>query len=51
MISELIFMRSFFTFIALLATFASAGLSDMPTIDVNDFELKSFDNLVDHFNY
>ena len=44
-------MKSFIAFAASLATFANAGLSDFPNIDVNDFELKSFNNYVDHFNF
>lgn len=44
-------MKSFFAFAASLAAFANAGAADMPTIDVADFELKTFDNMVDHFNF
>jgi|688.fasta_scaffold1116476_1 hypothetical protein len=44
-------MKSLIAFAASLATFAYAGLSDFPNIDVNDFELKTFNNYVDHFNF
>jgi hypothetical protein len=45
-------MKSFVALaLAAFVTFAKAGLEDMPTIDVNDFQQKTFSNLVDHFNF
>jgi len=42
-------MRKLFS-VAVFAT-ANAALADLPQIDVKDFKLKTFNNLVDHFNF
>ena len=42
-----------FTVAAVMAAMSQAKLdfNDLPKIDVSKFEEKTFDNLVDHFNY
>lgn len=37
--------------LAAIFSLVNAGLEDMPQIDVNDFQLKTFSNLIDHFNF